>query len=150
MSSLVSRTLSPLGVRVSLLIDRSGLTVVELAPWVVQSLVGFGSPSPGGIASNGSTPAGTELPVHAVLVTVPLISAFETMVSLGSSLSALSPPPARCSQTITGAPLASQLQPEPEKLTKDSPDRTSITRSGPVAVRGPLFVTVMIDVTFEP
>ena len=51
---------------------------------------------------------------------------------------------------MVGAALASHAHPDPEKLRYDSPDSNSTTRSGPVAARGPLLVTVMTEVTLDP
>ena len=62
----------PVGVEVVLVIPRSGCVVVDEVVAVWQSLVPLASPSTGGKAlALGAAPAGTLLPVHALLVSAP-------------------------------------------------------------------------------
>ena len=150
LSSLVDTSLSPpVGVEVSLLMPRSGRTVVEVALTVAQSLPGLGSPWAGGEAVAAPAPGGTEPPVQAVFETVPARLAVPLMVSAGNAEPTARPTALGWSQTTTVA-LATQVQPAPLKPTKLSPVKASTTRSGPVAARGPLLVTVMVEVSAPP
>ena len=138
-----------MGVLVVLVMARSGCTVVALWPMLRQSLLVLGSPSNGGNARPGLAPAGTLLPTHMVLRTVPATSARVTTVTR-RNWSMSRPAALGCSHTTTGAALPSQVQPAPEKLTKLSPLSTSTMRSGPVARRGPLLATKSSLVISEP
>ena len=117
---------------------------------LLQSLPVLGSPSTGGDARAALSPAGTLLPVQAVLVTLPAASARVTMLSAGKEEPTARPAALACVQTTRGTTLASQLQPVPVALMKDSLANNSTTRSGPVATRGPPLLTVMVEVMLAP
>ena len=135
---------------VDLLIARSGRVVVDVALTVTQSLLAFGSPSSGGLAWPAAPRPGNEAPVHAWLLTGPAAVAWVIRVRVGRAEPTASPPVLGCSQTRLGL-LKTQTQPVPLADTKLSPgNRLSTTRSGPVALRGPLLATTMVEVMFEP
>ena len=127
--------------------------MVELALTLAQSLPGLGSPSAGGRAMPPPPPpptsAGSELPVQASLLAAPATVAVVVISSVGSDAPTARPAGLGWSQTTLAA-ASTQTQPLPLAETKLSPDSASTTRSGPVAPRGPLLVTTMVETMFEP
>ena len=100
-----------------LLMLRSGVTVVELLPALAQSLPGLGSVSSGGKAVVPATaPAGTELPVQALLIRLPATPALVVSNRSGKAAPTAKPPGLVLSQT-TVLPLTLQLQLPPLKPT---------------------------------
>ena len=86
--------------------------------------------------------------------TVPACAASVVSTSVGRLAPTFSPAALAWSQTsvcvLPEVPATEHDQPLPDAETKLSPLSCSITRSVPVARRGPPLVTTMVEVRFEP